>query len=432
MSEVAEDVRMTELYPYQRVGAAHLAGRKAALLADDMGLGKSAQAIRACDEVGARTVLVICPASVRENWKREFKKFSATGIVPCVHSYDSVVRGILGPDGRDALGWDVLILDEAHYLKSKDAKRTKMILGDGGLLADAKHVFLLTGTPMPNHPAELWPMLRACAPETITGASGKPWSYWQFVNKYCATRDNGFGLQIVKGKNLDQLKEKLSGFMLRRLKEEVLPDLPEIRFDELFVEGTWDFFKELNNGGYLVEKTLAEKGVDGLREIAPHVATLRRLTGLAKVKPVVEWVKEWLDAGGAKIVLFAHHREVIAGLLQSFTDKGVRTVALDGRSCADERQRVIDLFQRPDSGIKVFIGQIQAAGTGITLTAASDVLFVESSWVPAENSQAAMRVHRIGQKNACLIRFATLAGSIDEKIQQAVARKTADIVKLLG
>jgi SWI/SNF-related matrix-associated actin-dependent regulator 1 of chromatin subfamily A len=175
----------------------------------------------------------------------------------------------------------------------------------------------------------------------------------------------------------------------------------------------------------LILKTLAEKGVDGLREIAPHVATLRRLTGIAKVAPVVEWVKDWLDAGGGKIVLFAHHREVIEGLQAGFPWH----VSISGQTPAGSRQHIVDTFNE-DPYATVFIGQIQAAGVGINLTAASDVLFVESSWVPAENSQAAMRVHRIGQKNACLIRFATLAGSIDEHIQKAVQRKTRDIAAL--
>jgi SWI/SNF-related matrix-associated actin-dependent regulator 1 of chromatin subfamily A len=126
-------------------------------------------------------------------------------------------------------------------------------------------------------------------------------------------------------------------------------------------------------------------------------------------------------------VLFAHHREVIEGLQAGLSGH----VSITGQTPASSRGFIVDTFQN-DPHARVFIGQIQAAGTGITLTAASDVLFVESSWVPAENQQAAMRIHRIGQKNACLIRFATLAGSIDEQIQKAVARKTADITALLG
>jgi SWI/SNF-related matrix-associated actin-dependent regulator 1 of chromatin subfamily A len=430
MAEMLNPESLVTLHPYQIVGAEWLSSRQAALLADDMGLGKSAQAIRACDDLLAHTVLVVCPASVVENWRREFAKFSVLGTVPTVYSYDAITRGT----AKLLHHYGVLILDEAHYLKSRDAKRTQAIFGEkcdgeGGLAERAEYVFALTGTPMPNHPAELWPMLRALAPETITGKSGRPMHYWPFVTSYCTTRDNGFGIQITGGKRHDVLREKLQPFMLRRLKSEVLTDLPPITWGELFVEGKIDVFKEMKEGSALVDKVLREKGVDGLREIAPHVATLRRLTGLAKVAPVVEWVKEWLESTDRKLVLFAHHREVIEGLHEKF---GHQCVVLTGSTSSEGRQRAIDRFQSREGYPRILLGQIQAAGVGITLTAASDVLFVESSWVPAENSQAAMRVHRIGQVNPCLIRFATLAGSIDEQIQKAVARKTADITKILG
>jgi SWI/SNF-related matrix-associated actin-dependent regulator 1 of chromatin subfamily A len=409
------------LYPYQQTGAEFLAARKAALLADEMGLGKSAQAIAACDELMARDVVVVCPASVRENWRREFKKFSWTGIEPSVLSYDTA--RILG-GGSPHLPCDVLILDEAHYLKSTDAKRTQAILGESGLIHQAEIVFLLTGTPMPNNPSELWPALHALFPEAIMSTSGKPYSFWQFAKKYCVVKNNGFGMQIVRGKNLDQLKEKMAPFMLRRLKEEVMPDLPDIRWSELFVEAGVAFHEPTSELA-LVRQALQNEGVDGLRKIAHHVATLRRLTGLAKVAPVIEWVKDWLDAGGGKIVLFAHHREV----LHELAHKIEGGVLLTGSTT--DRQSMVDRFQN-DPDCRVFIGQIQAAGTGITLTAASDVLFVESSWVPAENQQAAMRIHRIGQRNACLVRVATLAGSIDEDIAKACVRKMNDIRQLFG
>lgn len=424
---------MTQLYPYQEEGAAWLAGKRAALLADEMGLGKSAQAIVAAsyafDDTATPKIGVICPASVRENWRREFAKFWPNLVKPdlFVESYDEVARN---PSTFPA-ALDYLILDEAHYLKSPQSKRTRVILGEkcdgSGLVANAKHVVLLTGTPMPNDPSELWPALRALFPEAITGSSGRPDAFWQYVKRYCKTIDNGFGLQIVGAKNHEKLRDALKPFMLRRTKDQVLDDLPSITFDELYVEGGVP--AELQGAEIRrVAEALDADGVDGLRKIAPHVATLRRLTGMAKVAPVVEWVKDFLANSDRKIVLFAQHRDVIDALRESLLDRF--TCVVDGHVPPKQRQRAIDEFQlHPD--FRVFIGQLQAAGTGITLTAASDVLFVESSWVPAENSQAAMRVHRIGQKNACMIRFATLAGSIDERIQQAVRRKTADITRVL-
>lgn len=421
---MAAPMELSQLFPYQVEGARFLATKGRALLADDMGLGKSAQAIAAADAVKAVTALVICPASVIENWRREIARFAKRECAWLVVSYDKAVRS--PPEGQ----WDVLILDEAHYLKTRTAKRTKAIFGEkcdgaGGLVERARHVFLLTGTPTPNNPSEMWPMLRAVMPGAIAGAS-KPLSYWQFINRYCLLRDNGFGAEIVKGRNLSELRTRIAPYVLRRKKDDVLKDLPPIRFDQLFLEGDLKLPAEMLRLLPELEAALDSEGVAGLAKVAPHVATLRRLTGLAKVAPAREWIKDWLEAGGKKLVVFAHHREVIDQLVKASPHVWAR---ITGDTV--DRQEQVDAFQRePDC--RVFYGQIQAAGTGITLTAASDVLFVESSWVPAENEQAAMRVHRIGQRNACLVRFATLAGSIDEKIQRAVLRKTADILKLFN
>ncbi len=424
---------MTELYPYQRAGAAWLAERPRALLADEMGLGKSAQAIAACDATGAQEVLVICPASVIETWKREFRKFSRMGIVPQCTSYEGATK--YDSTSKSDKRFDILILDECHYLKTPTSKRTRAVFGEkcdgvGGLIERADRVICLSGTPMPNNPAELWPALRALAPETITNSkSGKPYSYWQFVSKYCRTVDKGFGQQIVGAKNHDKLAEAIKPFVLRRLKAEVLKDLPPIRFDTLHMEGRIPP-ELLGPEADMIRAALESDGVEGLRSLTPYVATLRRLTGLAKAWPAAEWVKTWLECCDDKIVIFAHHQEVIQAIHDKVKSTDYLTVFLTGATAPLNRMKAIDAFQN-NPRCRIFLGQIQAAGTGITLTAASDVLFVESSWVPAENQQAAMRVHRIGQKNACLIRFATLAGSIDEQIQRAVARKTADISQVL-
>ncbi len=420
------------LFPYQEVGAAFLAARKAALLADEPGLGKTAQAIigamKACaaEEISP-TIGVICPASVRSVWAREFGRWWPQNYVAelIVESYESAQK-------KEWPHLDVLIIDEVHYCKSKDAKRTKFVFD---LAQRATHVYALSGTPTPNHSAELWPMLRALAPETILGANGKPMSYWQFVMKFCKTKDNGFGIQIIGNKNSRHLKERIRPFYLRRRKEEVLKELPPIRFDTLPISGA-------SVAGYndaLADALAAcetdDEVVAALKKAAPHVAALRRLTGLAKVPGVVEWVKDWFEGGGSKLVLFAHHRDVIEALrseLHSWLFKQEKALAvLDGSSTAKEREDWVMRFQH-HKDVVLFIGQIQAAGTGITLTASSDVLFVESSWVPAENQQAAMRIHRIGQKNACTVRFATLAGSIDERIQAVVARKTEEIAEVFG
>lgn len=429
-----------QLFPYQITGAKFLAERGKALLADEMGLGKSAQAIEAvslCEQNSNNDcpanwkVLIVSPASVVENWKREIARFGSPAFLWDVRSYDKAARGDVGQHDE----WHVLILDEAHYLKNHKAKRTKAVFGEkcdgvGGLVERAKHVFCLTGTPMPNNASELWPMLRAVMPQTIPGR-GKPLTYWGFVNRYCKTRDNGFGIQIVGTKNAGELKAALAPCVLRRKKDEVLTDLPPIRFDELALDGKIVLPQDCADEVKRVHAALEKDGFDGLKAIAPHVAQYRRLCGLAKVDSVVGWIKEQLEGGLEKLVVFAHHRDVLDAIESAFHLIDVSVCRINGSVSVDERQREVDRFQT-QSTYPLFLGQIQAAGTGITLTAASDALFVESSWVPAENEQAAMRIHRIGQRNACLVRFATIAGSIDAQIQRAVMRKTQDIAKLFS
>lgn len=423
---------MTELFPYQKAGVSHLAGRRTALLADDPGLGKTLQAIRACDAAMVLKVLVIAPAGVVENWKREIQKYRRGDWQAVVVSYDKAA----GSDHALLLReeWDVLILDEGHFLKTLSSRRTSKIygkeakLGDDALASRAAQVWVLSGTPMPNDPSELYTHLRALHVDSVLSErTGLPWTFHQFMHAYCTMKSTGFGMKITGSRNEAKLNKKLDGFMLRRRKGDVLKDLPPLRFGELWLEGdvTGVDFEEAE----VVRKTLAEKGAEGLRSIVAHVGSLRRITGMAKALPAAQWVNDWLDSTPVdkKIVVFAHHTEVIETL---FDKLHVRAVRVSGASKQGDRQRAVDRLQT-DPAVRVFLGQITAAGTGITLTKASDLLFVESSWVPAEVEQAAMRIHRIGQTEPCLVRFAMLAGTIDEDIQRAIARKTASIAAVV-
>lgn len=436
--------RVAELFPYQVEGAAFLAAKGRALLADEPGLGKTAQAIAAADEVLGydERLLVICPASVVENWKREIARFA-----PWLSARSTVVsyNGARTHPELKTRRYGVLILDETHYLKTQDSQRTQAILGKrcdgvGGIVERATNVFLLTGTPMPNNPAELWPWLRAVMPESLIGKkSGRPVDYWPFVYRYCVTEDDALGRdpKIICGRNLAELKARIAPFYLRRKKSDVLPDLPELRTDLLALpaaapadpgrelgEGAGDRGRGLaGSAAELVREALERGGIEALAAIAPHVATLRRLTGAAKVGPMAEWVVDQLDGGLQKLVIFAVHREVLHGLKEQI-NKRYGVAVIEGGTT--DRQAQVDRFQN-DADCRVFVGQIQAAGTGITLTAASDLVFLESDWVPANMEQAAMRIHRIGQRNACMVRFAMIPGSIDEQIAEACRRKLADI-----
>jgi SWI/SNF-related matrix-associated actin-dependent regulator 1 of chromatin subfamily A len=468
---------MRHPFPFQALAIDWLASRRAAILALEMGLGKTGVAIRAADQLGLRRILVICPAVAITNWQREFALWQLVGrTVGGVHNskdrpntdvvivnYDKISRNSVA----DLINrkWDLIILDEAHACKNQVASRTKCIygklnspLGDprrDGLVNRARYVWLLTATPIPNHLGEIWTHVRALAPQLLPiGPNGRPANYWSFIERYCECRDTPFGIQVLGNKKsmLPEVRLMLQPFVLRVKKTEVLPDLPPIRFVTTIIEASalGSELTDLESHPDIVElvKTLEaaraavelrdgqpdreERGdlLDTLANRPGHVATLRRMTSLVKVDPAIALLTGELESGAlAKVIVFAVHRETVDRLAEGLKQFGA--VKLYGGTSQKDRQDAIDGFQN-DAQTRVFVGQVQACGTAINLTAASDVVFVESSWVPSENSQAASRAHRIGTRSAVLVRFLALAGSVDELVQDALARKTAAINQVLN
>lgn len=456
---------MPALFPYQDVGAAWLASKRLAYLADEMGVGKTAQAIRALDLVNANRILVLTTAVARINWCREFERFGTRGLrlAPVlssstketapngfVTSYDLVQAPKL--QERFAGRWDALICDEAHLVKSPYAARTRAVLVD--LAHRSDRVWCLSGTPAPNHAGELWPILRTFGATDL--------DYEAFVERYCVGYEYQRRFQITGSKNIEELKTLMQPYLLRRRKTEVLKDLPPIMYADVVVEpGPVDFerwWPEVTMYGQkaldeVVQKIAQQEAViDSLLEFAGHgeqgMASLaalqgtpsikgkvydsRRYTGLQKVGAVVQMVTDEINAKAYdKIVLFAYHRDVIVDLYERFQKAGFKPVMLFGGTDPTNREKYIRRFQT-NPACKVFIGNIKAAGTAITLTAAHRVGFVECSWVPGDNAQAAMRVHRIGQTTPVTVRFFALANSSDEKLQQVLRRKTRDLTRIFG
>lgn len=453
MSAATQSSQVPTLFPYQVLGAKWLASQTTALLADPMGLGKTIQAISGADLADVGRVVVVCPAVACTNWGREFSawqrisrpvvvvqgpkdiaRIPAMGPVVVVMSWDRVRQAAYADPIK---GFGLLILDEAHYAKERSAKRTQAVLGPkcsrtGGLSESVARVWALTGTPAPNHAAELWPIVHALAPHAIMSRSNnRPMDYWQFVNRFCRTVDNGFGIQIVGSKNQGQLKDALVGFVLRRRVEDVLKDLPPIRYATVALDGgvlaTQVRDLEASEEGAAIKKVLAatkDPDLKKLQALQTHIASLRRLTELAKVPAIIDMLSGELESDLGKVVVFAQHRHSIEQLSRGFEKYGV--VTIHGGVSAGARTEAIDRFQN-DPTVRVFIGQLVAAGTAITLTAASNVVFASASWVPADNAQAAKRCHRIGQTRPVLVRFALLANSLDEQVTAVVRRKTAEI-----
>lgn len=416
---------MPELFPYQKEGVAFLATRNRALLTDKPGLGKTAQAVRAADCVldDHEHMVVICPASLTENWNREINNWRQGFWTATVLSYDALVRG------ADVPPHAAVVLDEAHYCKSAGAKRTKAALR---LAQKAKHAWALTGTPAVNGVHELYTLLRVFAAPVVTGKNGKIATYLQFINRYCTTVPNPFGYlpKVTGTKNGAELKARLSQFMLRRAKEEVLKDLPPMVEANMFVTVDEDDLKGLRKlEREIGPHALGQVAAGNLRALdGEDVATLRRLTGTIKAGALAKMLDEELAEGLEKIVVFAHHRDVLDVLHKALHHHGL--VRLDGSATLTARQAAVDAFQT-DPKVKVFLGQITAAGVGLTLTAAQSAVFAEMSWVPAENAQAKDRIHRIGQTGSCLVRYAILPRSLDERIVGVLRKKTAAIAQVI-
>lgn len=452
-------------FPYQEVGAAFLSAKEQALLADEMGLGKSAQVIVGCDLVGAFDILIVCPAAVRINWDREFHRFSpmdrpstiietgkdkpAKGVN--IVSYDLLASNEKLRNTLKGMKWDVLVLDEAHYLKERSAKRTKAAYGHAkypGLMHSAKRTWRLSGTPMPNNASELYTHLKSAGIEKR--------NYWDFVYDFCSGFESDYGYKITGVKNTERLKGLLGQFMLRRKKDEVMTELPPIVFGNVTVERSeveldpwfYENWKPIGVPAFLEEMKMMDQSLktglaaikkghhhnneDSLRlleSFSKSTSTLRRYIGLAKLPRVHEILLEELESGAVeKLVIFAIHQQVIEQTREKFRKFGA--VTLYGGTPTAKRQLHIDKFQN-DPKCRVFIGNIQAAGTGITLTRAHEVAFIEADWVPANNAQAAMRCHRVGQTKPVRVRFFTCAGSVDEDVMRVIVHKTREIAKIV-
>lgn len=448
---------LVQPFPYQITGADFLKIRVQALLADVPGIGKTGTAIRGADLVGAANIIVACPASTRVQWSREFERFSpldrpiqicmpgdiprTSGVV--IIFYDTVVKHLAL---LMSVQWDVLIIDEAHALKSRykigkktSGYRTKAVYGFGkrfpGLITVCKRTWRLTGTPAPNHAGELWTHVKSA------GLTSMP--YWDWVYEFCNGFDSEHGFRFTSHKNVEKLGSILQPFMLRRSKAEVQPNLKEPMFEIVTVARSDaalppEFhaqIPQLAQADEQLQQALASTGsryeIDILESAAPSLATLRRYTAMCKLPAIAEQIEEDLATGGIqKLVVFAIHKICIEWLAQKLAV--YNPVVLSGDTPAARRQVNIDRFQR-DPTVRLFLGNIDAAGTGVDglQNVCDEAIYVEQSWVPSQNAQAIMRLCRIGQKNPVRARVFSLYGSVDERVQDVLTDKTRELAKIL-
>ena len=340
----------------------------------------------------------------------------------------------------------MLISDESHALKNPKARRTQQVLGRWDrdpekriARIDADRCLWLTGTPILNRPVELWPLLKR------TGWRG---SWKDYVERFCAAYRDRWGWKVDGASNLDELQSLLrQTIMVRRLKADVLTELPAKRRQVIEIPangaaGTvaaeahaWALRQdEVAMLQAAVELAKASDDEEEYREAVralqvgmmaafTEMSALRHETALAKVPWVIEHLADAVEGG--PVVCFCHHRDVVKAVAAGLKERDIESLLATGDMATDDRQTNVDRFQAGDA--PVFLGTIGAAGTGITLTAASHVVFAELDWVPGNITQAEDRCHRIGQTNAVLIQHLVLEASLDAILANRLVEKQAVI-----
>ena len=423
------------LKDYQVADGRHIATRTGALVAHEPRVGKTNVGIYAADLRRAKIVVVVCPASVISNWRKAIEEFRQGEWTALIVSYNMVGKLLAKIRG---IPIDVVIIDESHLAKSRDAARTRFIYGTlcdriGGLIEHASAVYCLTGTPLPNSPLELWPMLRAIAPELIMQPNGKPLSMSAFRDRYCKIVRTPFGFKIAGSKNYKDLKSKLAGFMIRRTRKEVFGRDVQAP-TKVFISPSAESRAELRDWEQSVEgkriRTAIESGgMEALHKLEGQAATMRRMFGLAKVPGLSSLIADELDADPKmKIIVGCYHTAVVDAYANSLRRFGV--VTFDGRIDKARKVRINEKFQT-DLKVRVAVGQISAMGLGLDFSAANDCIFAESSWVGDENAQFWSRIFNLAKDDPCFVRFAVLPGSIDETIATACERKLNDSRRIL-
>jgi len=473
--------------PFQKAGIEFALARKNTLIADQMGLGKSIQAIGIANSIDSiKNILVVCPASIKINWKREFEKWLVRPMsISIIKAGKPFVKGditIINYDILDkheeqikAHNYDMIIVDESHYLKSCDKtdlkdsngkvvlnprtgkpKRVYKVKRVRALFSIAevcdKRVFL-TGTPILNRPKELFTTLRLLAPDYF------PSDFFGYAKRYCNARQKvinrrgDLSWDFNGSSNLEELQSKLrTTIMVRRLKKDVLKELPPKRRQIIelspdsnkILKEEIEYISRIKKIKQEVKREVLEarankdeerykaavkkmKSIDGL--LIGEMAELRHRTALAKVPQSVDFINNALE-NEDKLVIFAYHRDVIEAIEEKLNEKSKIAVKLYGGMSETAKQKSIDSFQQ-DPSVRVFIGQITAAGVGITLTMASTVIFVELDWVPGNISQCEDRLDRIGQVFPVNAIHLVFENSIDCNMAKTIMRKQLVIDRAL-
>ncbi|CAE7249033.1 DNAH6 [Symbiodinium pilosum] len=448
LPETAASVDGNEVLPYQRE-AVNFALRRGGrvLLADEMGLGKTAQALTLCNQFPDDfPLLVVCPSSLRGNWREEAARWLPKSVVAnserhiqvvrkgsdklrrearvVIVSYDLIAREETFRQSAHGKKYRMVICDEAHYLKTPLSQRSQALRP---ILQQTRRCALLTGTPALAKASELYSLLDCLLPGLL------PDTHDQFCERYCNEKTLRLGRRHVKqweGSRLgDELYAVLDTVMIRRFKKDVLSQLPPKRRQRVVLEklsNEQGVLQELREkmGEFQRSKEMGEQGEQGGQGNAA-ATELFRLTGLAKVEAVAEYVQYLVEAQ-CRFLLFAHHQAVMDTLQQKLEKLKTGFIRIDGKTPAHHRDQLVNDF-RSNPSKQVALLSITACGQGLNLQVCSTVVFAELHWTPGVLLQAEDRAHRMGQQESVNVHYLIARDTLDDSLYQMLERKQHDV-----
>ena len=420
---------------HQKEAVQKLVENKKFILADDMGLGKTTSTIIAALEANSKKVLIICPATLKINWKREIENYSDKSIYIAegknfstdadfvIINYD-IIKNFHDPKKKDdseilKSNFDLVIVDEAHYIKNGQAQRTKLI---NDLVKTVDRLWLLTGTPMTSRPMDYFNLL-----SLVDSPVSKNWM--AYAIRYCQGYQFNVGgrkiWNITGASNLEELRERTAGTILRRLKENVL-DLPDKIITPVYLRLKSKNYEEVMGEYY----DWYDKNPDESKSLTVQFSKLtkvRQIIADEKISQTIE-IAENIIEQDKKVIIFCNFTDSLNKIIEHF---GKSAVKLDGSMSKPERQRSVDEFQ-DNPKVKVFVGNIKAAGVGITLTSAEAVIMNDLSFLPSDHAQAEDRAYRYGQKNNVLVYYPIFENTIEGVIYDILNNKKQVIATVMG
>lgn len=428
-----------DLYRHQKEGVLEMSNRQYTLLSYEQGLGKTITSASVSKILNIKRTIIVCPSLVKWNWFRNMtddwgfnpmywtiydrmpaqmiKAFRERFVVINYEMVDKYFDEIT----KDGCGH--IIVDECHYVKNPSSRRSKHLKRLVDYYPDAK-VTLLSGTPITNRINDLFGYLKLC-----NHPLGK--NYTAFKQQYCVTSSTRGGKAVIGSKNVPELRDRLKNFMIRKKTEECI-DLPSLTINKYYID-TQDikakYEEELEN---LYQAKMRMDGLEGHEKaqakmgMKANLHTLNRLVATAKIESISKLINELWD-NNRKVVVFAGYKDALNGLEEIYKE---RCVKIDGSVSSHKRDGLITKF-KDDPNCHVFLGNFKAAGVGINLVNARDVIFMNFPFTPDDLEQPYKRIHRIGQTEKCNAYYTIGKDTIDENIFEIISDKTKDINELI-